>query len=316
MKKLLGLFSLLVSLSLQLSGQGKIEGLARMQDLEYAYPTEVASLPNDIDIAYVDEGKGENVLVFIHGLGSYIPAWRKNIAELQSDFRCIAIDLPGYGKSSKGKYEGTLPFFAEQVIALLDHLDLEQVTLVGHSMGGQISIVTALQYPDRIKDLILCAPAGFETFNEGQKEWFREVITAEGVRLTPVESIKANLGSNFLNFPRDTEFMIDDRIAMRSAEDFPGYCYIIPKCVSAMVDMPVYDELPNIQQPVQVIFGKQDNLIPNRFLNPGSTQKIAEDGAGRIPNARLNMVNKAGHFVMFEQANEVNQIIREFMASH
>ncbi|MEM1218966.1 MAG: alpha/beta hydrolase [Bacteroidota bacterium] len=299
---------------LGLVAQNRPEALASMQDLEYVFPTQKAKLANGMELAYVDEGSGEEVLLFVHGLGSYIPAWRKNIVELRRDFRCIAVDLPGYGKSSKGKYSGTLPFFAEQLIALLDHLNIEQVTLVGHSMGGQISMVTALQYPDRIKRLVLCAPAGFETFNEGQKEWFREVITANGVRLTPVESIKANLGSNFLNFPKDAEFMIDDRIAMRSAEDFPGYCYIIPKSVQAMVDMPVYDELPNITQPVQVIFGKQDNLIPNRFLNPGSTTKIAEDGASRIPNAQLNIVNKAGHFVMFEQAEEVNQIIRAFMA--
>ncbi|MEO1712496.1 MAG: alpha/beta hydrolase [Bacteroidota bacterium] len=299
---------------LGLVAQNQPAGLASMQDLEYAFPTQKAKLASGIELAYVDEGSGDEVLLFVHGLGSYIPAWRKNVVDLRKDFRCIAVDLPGYGKSSKGKYTGTLPFFAEQLIALLDHLQLEQVTLVGHSMGGQISMVTALQYPDRIKRLVLCAPAGFETFNEGQKEWFREVITANGVRLTPVESIKANLGSNFLNFPKDAEFMIDDRIAMRSADDFPGYCYIIPKSVQAMVDMPVYDELPNITQPVQVIFGKQDNLIPNRFLNPGSTTKIAEDGASRIPNAQLNIVNKAGHFVMFEQAEEVNQIIRAFMA--
>ena len=299
---------------LGLAAQNQPDGLASMQDLKYAFPTQKAKLANGIELAYADEGSGDEVLLFVHGLGSYIPAWRKNVVELRNDFRCIAVDLPGYGKSSKGKYAGTLPFFAEQLIALLDHLQLEQVTLVGHSMGGQISMVTALQYPERIKRLVLCAPAGFETFNEGQKEWFREVITANGVRLTPVESIKANLGSNFLNFPKDAEFMIDDRIAMRSAEDFPGYCYIIPKSVQAMVDMPVYDELPNITQPVQVIFGKQDNLIPNRFLNPGSTTKVAEDGTSRIPNAQLNIVNKAGHFVMFEQAEAVNQIIRAFMA--
>jgi len=306
--------AVLVFSFLGLVAQNQPAGLASMQDLEYAFPTQKAKLANGIELAYVDEGSGDEVLLFVHGLGSYIPAWRKNLLDLRNDFRCIAVDLPGYGKSSKGKYTGTLPFFAEQLIALLDHLQLEQVTLVGHSMGGQISMVTALQYPERIKRLVLCAPAGFETFNEGQKEWFREVITANGVRLTPVESIKANLGSNFLNFPKDAEFMIDDRIAMRSAEDFPGYCYIIPKSVQAMVDMPVYDELPNITQPVQVIFGKQDNLIPNRFLNPGSTTKVAEDGASRIPNAQLNIVNKAGHFVMFEQAEEVNQIIRAFMA--
>ena len=61
------------------------------------------------------------------------------------------------------------------------------------------------------------------------------------------------------------------------------------------------------------IYGENDNLIPNRYLNPGSTEAIARDGASRIPNATLRLVPKAGHFVHFEKAEEVNGFISSFL---
>ena len=107
--------------------------------------------------------------------------------------------------------------------------------------------------------------------------------------------------------------MIIDRMNMRTAVDFDAYCYIIPKNVQGMVDDPVYDFLPKIQQPVLVIFGENDNLIPNRYLNPGTTEAVARDGAGRIPKAELHLLPKTGHFAQFESAEEVNQLISQFL---
>jgi pimeloyl-ACP methyl ester carboxylesterase len=281
--------------------------------LEYSFPTKTLSLSQDIELAYVDEGKGSETILFLHGLGSYLPAWRKNVSALSKDYRCIALDLPGYGKSSKGPYEGSMLFYADVVMEMADSLGLEGVYLAGHSMGGQISLVTALHYPDRVKGLILAAPAGFEVFSEGEKQWFREVLSPRGVKLTKPDQIRLNLVYNFYNFPREAEFMVDDRVAMRDASDFEGYCYIIPQCVKGMVDQPVFDKLSLIKQPVLVVYGENDNLIPNRFLNGGKTRKIAEAGHAELPNSQLLMVPKTGHFVMFEAAETFNDAVREFL---
>ncbi|HMQ46146.1 MAG TPA: alpha/beta hydrolase [Saprospiraceae bacterium] len=293
--------------------QKQVPDIKTFDDLVYPFATQKISLADGIEIAYADLGKGEKTILFIHGLGSYGPAWKHNVAELQQHYRCLVIDLPGYGKSSKGNYEGGMPFFAKAVKDFGDALGLEKVVLAGHSMGGQIAIVTALAYPDWVDELILVAPAGFETFNKGQKEWFREVITYDGVRLTTVDQIKENMAWNFYNMPKDAEFMITDRIAMRQASDFSGYCHIIPQSVIGMVDTPVFDDLPQVKAKTLVVYGENDNLIPNRFLNPGTTEAIARQGAERIPNCRLEMVAKAGHFVHFEQANTVNQLMLDFL---
>ncbi|HEY0091138.1 MAG TPA: alpha/beta fold hydrolase, partial [Flavobacterium sp.] len=62
-------------------------------------------LVEGIEIAYIDEGNEENeVVIFIHGMGGAVPVWRKNIAVLKEDYRCIAVDLPGHGHSGKEHY--------------------------------------------------------------------------------------------------------------------------------------------------------------------------------------------------------------------
>ena len=312
MKKLLFALAAVFALSACSAPKG-IAPLQHMDDLSYPYAVKKQALSDGIQVAYADEGKGAQTIIFIHGLGSYLPAWKKNIEGLKDRYRCIAIDLPGYGKSSKGKYEGSMTFFAKVVGEFIDSLGLGPVTLAGHSMGGQIALVAGMAYPDKVSKLILAAPAGFETFNKGQREWFRDVITPTGVKLTPVEQIKVNLAYNFYRVPKDAEFMITDRIAMRSAADFDAYCYSIAQSVMGMVDEPVYEFLPQIKQPALIIFGQNDNLIPNRYLNPGKTETVARDGAGRIPNAQLHLLPKTGHFVQYERAGEFNRLVQEFL---
>lgn len=291
----------------------EFEPLKQMDDLEYPYAVKKVTLPSGPEIAYVDEGKGEKVIIFIHGLGSYLPAWVKNIEGLKSGYRCIAIDLPGYGKSSKQPHSGKMSYYAEVVEEFAGKLGLGKVILAGHSMGGQIAMVAALNYPGMVEGLILIAPAGFERFTDGQKQWFRNVMTPEGVKNTSAEDIQTNLAVNFYNMPADAEFMITDRIAMRSAADFDHYCYAVVQSVNGMVDEPVIDVLDKITQPALIIFGENDNLIPNRFLNPGKTAGIAAYGHKAIRGSRLLMVKKAGHFVQYEKSGEVNDAIREFL---
>ncbi len=287
--------------------------VAHMSEMNYGIPTKNVTVANDVNITYTDQGNGHETILFIHGLASYIPAWKKNIADLQSKYRCIAIDLPGYGKSSKGNYDVSMDFFADMVHQFCQKLNIKNVIIAGHSMGGQIAISTALKHPELVSKLILIAPAGFERFNKGEQAWFKDVMTVDGVRLTTVEQIRVNYAYNFYDMPDDALFMIDDRIAIRHAADFQDYCYHITQGVKAMVDSPVFDYLPAVKQQTLCIFGENDNLIPNRFLNGGTTKKFAKMGAEKMPNCDLHLLKKAGHFVMFEKSAEVNTLIRAFL---
>lgn len=282
-------------------------------DLEYPYDVKKTKIQNTINLAYVDEGSGSETIIFIHGLGSYLPAWKHNIESLKDNYRCIAIDLPGYGKSSKGVHPFSMEFYADVLVEFMDNLNITSATLTGHSMGGQISMVTALKYPDRVKNLVLIAPAGFEKFNAGEKKWFRDVMTVTLVKKTPVQNIRANLAANFYNMPEDAQFMVTDRIALRKAKDFEAYCYAVTRNVSGMIDQPVYHLLNKIEQKTLIIFGENDNLIPNPYLHPGRTARIAEYGHSQIPNSTLVLIPQCGHFAQFEKAAVVNEAMTDFL---
>lgn len=310
---MLSLILAMISLSHCSTPYKKLVSFKAMDEMEYMHQVKKLHLPESgYDIAYTDEGRGEKTIVFIHGLGSYLQAWIKNVEELKSNYRCISIDLPGYGKSSKQPHSGQMTFYAGILNEIIQELTLGRVILAGHSMGGQISITTSLLFPDIVEGLILVAPAGFERFNKGQKQWFREVMTLDGVKLTTTEAIQNNLASNFYRVPRDADFMITDRISMRTAHDFDAYCYTVVQSVHGMVDNPVIDYLEDINVPTLIFFGENDNLIPNRFLNPGPTREIAEYGASKIKTSKLLMVPTCGHFMMFEKPEVFNQEVNSF----
>ena len=303
----------LMALALGSCGTSRIPALQSMDELQYELPVLKTELSNNTTLAYVEKGKGKQTLIFIHGLGSYLPAWNKNIEVLSQNYHCIAIDLPGYGKSSKGNYEFSMTYYAQVIKEFAAKKGLKNVVLVGHSMGGQIALTTALQYPDLVEKLVLIAPAGFEQFNKGERSWLSNVMTPDAVRLTPVEQIRTNLSYNFYNMPDDAEFMFTDRVAMRTAADFNGYVYAVSESVKGMVEQPIYDFLPKITQPTLALFGANDNLIPNRYLHPGKTQKVAQDGISKMPNGKLIMLEKTGHFAQFETPEKVNSSIKEFL---
>lgn len=313
MTKLFFHWLLISGLALSLSAQ---ETNADMESWKYPYPVHYVQLADTLKVAYIDEGSGP-VLFFIHGLGSNLQAWKKNIDSLRQDYRCIAIDLPGYGKSSGGDLPYGMPFFADVVLSIIEALELENVGLIGHSMGGQISIHAALRNDPRIGRLALIAPAGFEQFTEAEHQWFANFVRPEFIRATPEAQIIRNFELNFYDMPEDAQFMIKDRMEMRNdTSAYLAYSEMIPQCVQSMLKASVFDRLPELKIPTLTLFGTEDALIPNRILHPDlNTLKVAEAGASLIPDAELYLVSNAGHFVQWEQSEKVNVRLYSFFQS-
>lgn len=282
---------------------------------KYPFDVQYADVNDSTRLAYVDEGSGPETLVFIHGLGSNLQAWQKTIAGLRNDYRCIALDLPGYGRSSQNNYPFGMAFFADQVVALIEELALEKVTLVGHSMGGQVAITLALQKPEYLQRLILAAPAGLEKFSAENRAFFATYVQPRIIRATPESQIEANFRLNFFDMPEDARFMVEDRLEMR--EDTLAYRYyseMIPRCVLGMIDEPVADRLPELEVATLLIFGRQDKLIPNKLLHPELTvELVAESGQQAIKGAKLLFLEEAGHFVQWDQSMDFNKAIRAFI---
>lgn len=286
-------------------------------DLKYPYPVKSINLSNNISLALTDLGEGAEAIIFIHGLASYIPAWKKNLHELRNYFRCIAVDLPGYGKSSKDDYPVSMDFYADIIIELMDKLKIEKTTLAGHSMGGHISIFTALKYPERVAKLILISPAGFETFTDGESKFIKETSTVDVLVNNPVEQLGKNVRVNFYKMPKDAEFMIEDRIAIRGSVDFVPYCKTVIKSLHAMLDQPVFNRLQNIKQASLIFYGENDLLIPFKTIHKDLTTKIvAESGTIKIPNGKLFMIPECGHFLQFEKPDEFNSRVFDFLLNN
>ncbi len=313
MKYLNFLFGVLF-LPMVIIGQNSETKTKSMLDLAYPYQTKFAHLGDSIQLAYVDEGSGDPTLIFIHGLGSYLPAWKKNIDSLKLHFRCIAIDLPGYGKSSKGDHPYNMSFFASVVRQFIDQLELQNVVLVGHSMGGQISITTVLQNTGHISKLVLVAPAGFETFSASESQLLQNFYTPAILKALPETQIRKNFEINFVQFPEDAEFMYQDRLYMRETTEYDRYCNMIPRCVAGMLNEPVFERLPEIKVPALVLYGANDALIPNKFLHTAlTTEAVAKSGSEKIPACQMKLIPNAGHFVQWEGATPVNEAIRAFL---
>src|SRR4051794_19799685 len=111
------------------------------------------------DISIMEAGEGPPVLL-LHGLGATKASFLPTVAALADRHRTIAIDLPGFGDSTKplrAAYDAK--FFARSVVAVLDALDLERADLAGNSMGGRVAIEAGLRHPDRVRRLALLAPS-------------------------------------------------------------------------------------------------------------------------------------------------------------
>ncbi len=266
-------------------------------------------------LAYIEKGKGKTIL-FIHGLGGNSSHWAKSVKELSSTYKCIAIDLPGYGYSDKKidtKGKDQLQFYADVISEFLQKKKIKQVILAGHSMGGQIAIITSLQNK-KVKKLILAASAGLETFTQKEAQLLLASTPPSVFEKQDEAVIRNNFKLNFYLQPADAEELIQDRLKMKQCKDFSLYCATVSNGIKGMLAHPVKESLKNISIPVLILFGANDALIPNRYLHPGiSTENIFKESATLIKNCKVEIVPQAGHMFQFEKSSEVNNIIQQFL---
>ncbi len=266
-------------------------------------------------LAFVEKGKGVTVLL-IHGLGGNLSHWQKSISELSASYHCIAIDLPGYGWSAKTtdtKGKDQLQFYADVISEFLKKKKIKKVILAGHSMGGQVAIITSLQNK-RVKKLVLLAPAGLETFTEKEAQLLVASTTPSVFEKQEEPVIRANFKLNFFQQPADAEQLIHDRLKMKTCTDFSLYCETVSNGVKGMLAHPVRDSLQQLRVPVLILFGANDALIPNRYLHPAmKTEELLKQTALLVPGCQTALVPGAGHLVQFEKSNEVATIIKNFI---
>lgn len=291
---------------------------SNMDYLIYPYETSVVELSGGARMAYFDSGEsGGKTLVMIHGLGSYMRAW-DIVKDSFPEHRLVLVDLPGYGKSIPGPDQYGMAIFAEYLKEFIDSLELGNVVMVGHSMGGQIAVTFALKYPELLESLVLVAPAGVERFTEEDKSWFGQLVTPQSVKNTPIDQVAVNFAVNFNGgiLPESARFMYEDRLKLMELDfAFSQYCNMIPQCVSSMLTETIWNKAEGMNIPILVLWGTGDLLIPNKWLHPDmSVESMQNNTLDLWPSAQVNLIPKAGHFLHWDQPEEFVALLKGFLS--
>jgi pimeloyl-ACP methyl ester carboxylesterase len=115
---------------------------------------DAAVSPDGIPVTFETHGTGEPALVFVHGWSCDRSYWRGQVGDFAHRHRVVVVDLPGHGESGAGREKWTMAAFGADVAAVVDNLGLKDVVLIGHSMGGDVVVETALLLPERVSGLV------------------------------------------------------------------------------------------------------------------------------------------------------------------
>jgi pimeloyl-ACP methyl ester carboxylesterase len=118
-------------------------------------PDNVAISPDGIKISFDKQGAGKPTIVFVHGWSNNRSVWDSQVANFSEKYQVVTVDLPGFGESGNNRQNWTMEAFGNDVATVINKLNLEQVILIGFSMGGPVVIETANIVPDRIAGIVL-----------------------------------------------------------------------------------------------------------------------------------------------------------------
>ena len=256
----------------------------------------------DYELAYWDEGSyNKEVICFVHGWTAGKYDWIFQIEEFKDKYRCIAHDHRSHCESEKKDEPVTLEELADDLAELLKNLNIEKIHLVGHSMGGFVSIRFALKYQEMLKTLTLVDTTAKLDFNADGFRAINEMGYYEFAKMT----------GKFTDIPlrkRPKELKPYYKALMQweldQKKNVPNYVAI--NFLKAFKAQDVVDRLKEIKTKTLVVFGKQDLLIDTRIHS-----KIMEEN---LPNCTLKLIDNSGHSPTREQIPIFNKILKEFIS--
>lgn len=283
--------------------------------IQYPFKVKYQRIVDEIDIAYCDEGEGEQTFLFIHGLANYFPSWKHQVDFLKTNNRCVAIDLPGNGLSSSGNFPYSIFFYAECISKFIEKMQLKNIVLCGHSMGGQIAIVIALRYPHLLKKLILIAPAGLEYFNSNEIFLMQQALSIGDFFYSDAMHLETAIKQSFYKSNTEEKTIIDDLTEIMNAHSNKSWNEMVKASIKGMLNEQVSSFIQNIFSPTLIVFGEKDQLIPNKLFHFHNTpESVGKYGYSMIEGSTFKLIKNAGHFVHIEKYEEVNSVIKEFIS--
>ncbi|MFI8236845.1 alpha/beta fold hydrolase [Streptomyces sp. NPDC085866] len=253
----------------------------------------------DVDgavLTYDDEGPRDGAdvpVMFVHGWTANRHRWDHQLEHFSAGRRVIRLDLRGHGEST-GAGVRTIAELAKDVLALLDHLEVERFVLVGHSMGGMISQTIALSHAERVERMVLVNSIGRMTYNRG-----RGLLMAASTLVPYKLFVATNIQRAFApGYPRE-----EVREYIRSSADTPRE--VVMTLYGAMRAFDLLDRAGEIATPTLMVHGFHDIQLPVRQM-----LRMAK----AYPNAVVRIID-AGHELPVEKPAELTAALDWFLTA-
>ncbi len=245
--------------------------------------------PDGCRLYYELHGRhAEEPLVLLEGMGGDIPGWGSHLDDLARELRVIAYDFRGNGRSDRPEEPVSMRIFVDDTVGLLDHLGVESAHVYGQSFGGMVGLELTLEFPERVRSLILAAtyPGGSSAINPRwrapkDRPWLA-LYSPAFVRDQP-ERLQAHR-----------------RVAMRN----PQQSHAALRQWEAIQGFDASERLSGIRVPTLVLHGTADLTVD---------AENARILASRIPGARLAPLEGAGHVYHWEQPEAAGRIVLDFV---
>lgn len=275
---------------------------------DYGLPASHTFEPSPgVRVHYTDEGNANGrTLILVHGFSASVHAWRPWIDRLRTDYRLVALDLPGHGLTQTPEnYRATLAGNAALIDALAAKIGAETFVLAGHSMGGAVSMAYAKSHPDKLDGLVLIDAAGWpgdssgppglaSLFNNPVGRWFIKLFDP---RLFATGGLKSAYHDEVLV----TNALVDRYVDLAMAE---GHRDVL--LTQQMQPDPPWTpvDFHTIRVPTLVMTGEDDDIIP---------AKNARAIAAAIPGAKLVLYPDTGHVPMEQLPDDTTRDLRAFL---
>jgi pimeloyl-ACP methyl ester carboxylesterase len=261
---------------------------------------------------YLDSGNGPAVL-FIHGLTGSHRNWAQLVEKLNTDHRVLAPDLFGHGASEKLMGDYSLGAHAATLRDLLDRLEIDRITLVGHSFGGGIAMQFCYLFPERVEHLVLVAsgelgravsPLLRATTVPGAG-WILPVIASGWVR-GRVETVGRALTSRGWRASSDTTEIWRGFTSLADADSRRAFLATTRSVIDpGGQTVTAHDHLPMaIEVPTLIVWGTRDRMIP--AWHATTAHEVISD-------SRVVLFEGAGHFPHLDQPERFAQLLSDFI---